>query len=384
MNIAIDIRCLMEKDLTGIGEYTLNLLTHLFKADNKNQYYLFYNSRQNVESIIPRFSQRNIHYCPFKIPNKLLNLSLKIFRRPKLNKLIEHRYKTEKIDLFFFPNISFFATDCPYIITAHDLSFEIFPEFLSLKRKLWHRIINPRKQYQKAKQIIAVSENTRNDLIKNFNISPEKIISIYSGITPNFRVLPTQHPGLNKIKRKYNLPEKFFLFLGTIEPRKNIETLINAFELFQPENLENYSLVIVGKPGWKYKSTFQKIEQYNSAHQNKIILTNFIKSTEKVFFYNLATLFIYPSFYEGFGFPPLEAMACGCPVITAHNSSLSEICGDAAILIDPANANDIKNNIQKILENKNIFIKRGTKKSADFNWPKTAQSFLNALTKNTE
>jgi glycosyltransferase involved in cell wall biosynthesis len=369
----------MEKDLTGVGEYTLNLLTHLFEIDNKNHYYLFYNSRQNVENIIPKFPQKNIHYCPFKIPNKLLNLSLKLFKYPKLDNLIQKKYKTQNINQFFFPNISFASTNCPYLITAHDLSFEIFPEFLSLKRKLWHRIINPKKQYQNAKKIIAVSENTKNDLTKTFNISSEKITTIYSGITKNFRILPVGHPGLKKIKRKYNLPEKFFLFLGTIEPRKNLETLIDAFALFQSEDLEKYSLVIVGKPGWKYKKTFQKIEQYNSTHENKIILTNFIKSTEKVFFYNLATLFIYPSFYEGFGFPPLEAMACGCPVITSPNSSLTEICGNAALFVDPANANEIKNGIQTILENKNLFIPQGLLNSSSFSWQKSAQSFLDAL-----
>jgi len=380
MHIAIDIRCLMEKKLTGVGEYTLNLLKQLFIEDSTNQYYLFYNSTQDLTNTLPRFDFSNVHYCEFKIPNKLLNLSLILLKKPKLDRLIEKKYKV-KIDFFFFPNISFQANDCPYFITAHDLSFEIFPEFLSFKRKLWHWLIKPNKLFSAAKKIIAVSLNTKTDLMNKYLLKENKIEVIHSGITSNFRVLPPGNSQLLRVKKKYNLPNKFLLYLGTIEPRKNIETLIQAFELYQPENKLNYDLILVGKPGWHCQKIFAQINNFNKKYKAQIIFKNFIQNQDKLFFYNLAELFIYPSFYEGFGFPPLEAMACGCPVITSANSSLSEVCGDNAILINPYDANEIKNAINQSSENREYFIQKGLAKAAQFNWQTTANRHLDIFNK---
>ena len=196
MNIAIDIRPLMDKQLTGVGEYTLNLLSNLFTKDSQNQYYLFYNSFSKIE--VPQFNFPNVQYCQFKIPNKLLTLSLLLFKNPKLDKLIFKKYQT-RMDLFFFPNICFQKTNCPYIITAHDLSYEIFPQFLTWKRKLWHKLINPKKVFQNAKQIMAVSNNTKQDLINKYQIASDKIQVIYSGIKQNFKVLKAADTKLKKI-----------------------------------------------------------------------------------------------------------------------------------------------------------------------------------------
>ncbi len=372
MNIAIDIRSLMEKELTGVGEYTFYLLKYLFEQDTKNNYYLFYNSRQNVEKYIPKFPKDNVHYCEFKLPNKLLNFILAICHYPKLDQIIQRKFHIEKIDFFIFPNITFQKTSCPYIITAHDLSFEIFPEFLSFKRKIWHLIIQPKKLFLKAKQIIAVSKNTKNNLINLYNIPSNKIQTIYSGISKNYKPIDPSDPRFKKIKDKYKLPNKFILYLGTIEPRKNLLSLISAFNLFQ-ETYPEYSLVIAGKPGWKFSPII------NQAKNNKnIIFTNFIKDSEKRYFYNLANIFIYPSFYEGFGFPPVEAMACGCPVITSNNSSLSEICENSALLINPTDINDIHQAMLEMIKPdiRQFYINAGKEKAKIYSWYKTAHELL--------
>lgn len=369
MNIAIDIRCLMEKELTGVGEYAFNLLKHLFEIDDINEYFLFYNSRQDVSKYIPKFPKKNIHCCAFHWPNKLLNLSLKIFKYPKLDRWLQKKYQTPEIDLFFFPNICSLQTNCPYILTAHDLSYEFFPEFLSLKRRLWHYFVNPKKLFNAAERVIAVSKNTKQDLINRFQLAPAKIQTIYSGLSTNYKILSANDARLKEIKQKYNLPEKFILFLGTIEPRKNIKNLISAFKIFnvgQPD----YSLVIAGKLGWKFKKILISIKTAKN-----IQFVNFIKDSEKRYFYNLASMFIYPSYYEGFGFPPLEAMACGCPTITAANSSLAEICADASVLIDPCNANDLVQAMKFLTkkENADYWCSLGLKKAKEYSWYKTAQ-----------
>ncbi|KKQ79354.1 MAG: Glycosyl transferase group 1 [Parcubacteria group bacterium GW2011_GWC2_38_7] len=372
MNIAIDIRCLMEKQLTGVGEYTLNLLKQLFAIDNKNEYYLFFNSRKKVESILPRFNQKNVHYCGFHWPNKVLNLSLKLLKYPKLDKWIQRKFKIPKIDLFFFPNISFFATTCPYLITAHDLSFEFFPEFLSFKRRLWHKIMQPKKIFSEATHIIGVSENTKTDLVNHYGLDSNKINTIYSGLSENFKTISPDDSRLQKIKEQYSLPDKFILLLGTIEPRKNIQGLIEAYNLLEQTEKELPPLIIVGKLGWKFKKILKSISSNSKLHYIR-----YIRNSEKRYFYNLASLFIYPSFYEGFGFPPLEAILCGCPVITSNNSSMLEICGNKTILIDPNNIQDIADAIKTSLRETPKLNLEQIKKT--FNWTKSAEETLSVI-----
>lgn len=376
MNIAIDIRCLMEKQLTGVGEYTLNLLKKLFEQDNRNEYYLFFNSSKNIKSSITRLNHKNVHYCKFHWPNKMLNLSLKLFKYPKLDRWIQTKFGTPKLDLFFFPNISFLSVSCPYLITAHDLSFEFFPEFLSWERRLWHKIINPEKLFSKASHIISVSQNTKTDLINHYKIDSTKITTIYSGLSENYRRIDENDVRIRKIKQKYSLPDKFILFLGTIEPRKNIQGLIEAYKLLEKTEQNLPTLILVGKLGWKFK----EIIKYTS-NDSKLRFINYIREQEKKYFYNSASLFVYPSFYEGFGFPPLESILCGCPVITSNNSSMLEICGDKAILIDPSNIQDMADAMKTVLKNQKI-LDRGLDSERirqDYNWTKTAQKILTIL-----
>jgi len=371
MNIGIDIRSLMEEKLTGVGEYTKNLLENLFALDNKNEYYLFFNSRRDASANIPLPPSPNVHLCGFRYPNKLLNYSMKFFNWPRIDTLINKKEKT-KIDLFFFPNVIFFSCSCPYIITAHDLSYDLFPEFLTVAGRIWHKIINPKKLFQNAKKIIAVSENTRNDLINVFNVSPEKILTQHSGINNAYQKLNSDDQSLSVIKQKYNLPEKFILFLGTIEPRKNVETLIDAFSIFQRKN-PDYSLIIAGKTGWKCRKTLDSIK-----NNDKIKFISFVESEDKIYLYNLAKMFVYPSYYEGFGFPPLEAMACGCPVVMSNNSSLTEIGGEAALFIDPHNLNELAESMHNLTnpDLAQIFIQKGLKQAKKFSWPETARKYL--------
>ncbi|MFH0780136.1 MAG: glycosyltransferase family 1 protein [Parcubacteria group bacterium] len=405
MNIGIDIRCLMERELTGVGEYALHLLKHLFELDNINQYYLFYNSRQDVSKYVPHFPKDNAHYCEFRRPNKMLNFSLKFFKRPKLDKWIEKTTGT-KIDLFFFPNIIFFQVDCPYVITAHDLSFAFFPRFLSFKKKLWHLFVDPKKLFRNADRVISVSKNTTEDLINHYLVSPQKIKTVYSGISQNYKIIDHEDVRLKKIKRQYNLPDKFILYLGTVEPRKNVNNLIKAHEQFCRQTNSDYALVVAGKynpnESKKIRILRNSKDRFHTEHLpagqagsdspshsdcGKIIFTNFIPSNAKRYFYNLASLFVYPSFYEGFGFPPLEAMACGCPVITSNNSSLTEICAGAAIAVDPHDINDLTEAMKEMIlnnETRKIFIERGLARAKEFSWYKAAQDTLtlfNGLTR---
>jgi len=382
MNITIDIRCLMNQNYSGVGEYTYNLLANLFKIDQRDQYQLFYNAQADVAANLPRFNYPNVKFFGFKYPNKLFNFSLKFFKYPKIDDLIKNT------DIFFAPNLSFFAltNSSKKIITVHDLSFELYPSFFSLKRQFWHKVINPQKLMSAFDKIIAVSQNTKNDLINYYEIQTNKIKVVYSGIDHElFQPRDKNLPEFAQIKAKYQLPEKFILFLGTLEPRKNITGIIEAFNLLKNNFSEfaDLNLVIAGEKGWGYKKIFDLAQR--SPFTKQIFYLDYINRQDKPFLYNLAELFIFPSFYEGFGFPALEAQACGLPVIASSNSSFPEILGGSAFLVKPDQLEEIALAINQILTNSTLkqnLINKGLENVKRFSWQTCAQETLKYLTNN--
>lgn len=378
MNISIDIRPLMSPIRTGVGEYTYGLLNAIFEIDKVNQYFLFYNSHADVAKFIPKWEQNNVHFVQTKWPNKLFNFSLRLFKRPRLDKLMA-KISKQNIDVFYSPNINFtsLAEKTKSILTIHDLSFEFFPEFYSLKQRLWHKIINAKKQCEQASVILTPSENTKKDIMKKYAIAGEKIKALYPGLDAGFNTSANVAPN---IKQKYNLPEKFILFLGTLEPRKNIIGLIEAFEKSFSKLSSPYSLVIAGTKGWRSKYIFQRIE--SSPIKNQIKFIDYVDPADKPALYKAADLFVFPSFYEGFGFPVIEAMASGTPVITSNRSSLPEITEGAAFLINSSDTNAISEAMIKILNSANLktyFKNKDLTQAAKFNWTTTAKNWLNTV-----
>ncbi|MEA1963362.1 MAG: glycosyltransferase family 1 protein, partial [Patescibacteria group bacterium] len=380
MKIGIDISTLMDAYFSGVSEYSYNLIKKIIEKDKKNEYILYFNSFAPKNFKINFFKYPDVKVIQTRYPNKIFNhIMQNLFKFPKVDKFLG------KVDLFFSPHLNFYNyTNAPKkIITIHDLSFVKYPEFFSLRKNLWHKMINIKKIPQKYDKIIAVSHNTKNDLIELFNIPENKIQVIYSGIENDMRKISEQELNLIRdnydFKQKYNLPNKFILYLGTIEPRKNIENTIKAFEVFLEKNPKetDYKLVIAGGSGWKNKNIFKTWK--NSAQKNNIKFIGYIDKNDKKYLYNLASLFIFSSYYEGFGFPPLEALACGCPVITANNSSLSEIIGDYSTLINPYDISSIAKAIELHCFNKinnNIFLEKFANIKEEYSWDKCAKKYL--------
>jgi glycosyltransferase involved in cell wall biosynthesis len=354
----------------------------MISLDNNIEYKLFYNGYKKIRLDYDFLKLPNAQLKEFKIPNRLLDVSFQFLNYPKIDKILE------KVDVFFSPHIfsSSVSKKCKTITTFHDLSFENYPEFYSFGKNYWHFLMNPRKQAQKADKIIAVSQSTKDDLVKIYGIEPEKIKVIYSGINSVFSTcLPVGKvqysvSSISKIKKKYNLPEKYILYLGTLEPRKNIIGLIKAFELFKKSyklQATSYKLIIAGSKGWLYKDIFKAVQ--NSPAKDDIIFTGFIDDKDKSALYSLADLFVYPSFYEGFGFPPLEAMSSGTPVITSNFSSLPEAVGNAAITVNPYDLDELAKAIEMVLSDeklRDILIERGYKRVKNFSWEKCAEETL--------
>lgn len=201
-----------------------------------------------------------------------------------------------------------------------------------------------------------------------------------SGVSSKFTVMNRNDQLLLATHKKYSLPYHFILYLGTIEPRKNIKAIIRAFSLLQSEGnheLEKYSLVIAGASGWRAHEVLQEINQ--SSCRDKIVMTQFVADEDKSALYNLASLFVYPSIFEGFGLPPVEAMSCGVPVIVSNNSCFPEVIGDAGILIDPYQPEEIYQAMRAVLLDKDLhgmLSARGLKRCKELNWQKAAQDML--------
>lgn len=386
MIIGIDIRVLGSKFKSGIEEYVENLLTHMLPLDSGIKFKLFYSSFGN--SPAGRLADYDFLYLPnvevkkFKFPNRLIFYSSRLFNYPKIDKLLGG------VDVFFSPHffISALSRNVKRVTTFHDLSFEHFPEFFTRQQRFWHRFgMNPSWQAKFSDRIIAVSESTKNDLAKRYSIDPAKIEVIYSGISPMIK-RPTQER-LDMFRRQAGLPEKFILFLGKLEPRKNVVGLIKAFNVLKssggpPAGGDDIHLVIAGSKGWLCKDIFKEAEK--SPYRSQIIFKDYISDEARPFYYGLASVFVYPSFFEGFGFPPLEAMACGTPVVVSNNSSLPEVVGDTGLLIDPYNVSDMAEAIRNILEDQRLrdnLIQKGLARSQQFSWQKCAEKTLEVLTK---
>ena len=368
----------MDKHYSGVSEYTYNLIREIFKHDRKNNYKLFYNSGRDISKAIPEFNYPNVEVVNLRYPNKIFNYVMqKSLRYPKIDQVLG-------VDLFFMPHINFISlsANCKKLITVHDLSFLRYREFFSFRKNFWHKFVNVKELLNRFDTIIAVSENTKRDIIELTNINESKIKVIYSGIKSEFRPLTREDDKLAPAKKKYNLPDKFILYLGTVEPRKNVSGIIKAFSrvkdsLKSEDEYRELKLVIAGARGWKSKSIFK--DAGDSKYKDDIIFLGYVNRDDKISLYNLAALFVYVSFYEGFGFPPLEAMACGCPTIAGATSSLFEIAQNGALTVNPHNITEITNAVIELLKNskfKDLLISKGIKASNKFKWENSVKKYL--------
>ncbi|MBH41149.1 MAG: hypothetical protein CL685_00345 [Candidatus Magasanikbacteria bacterium] len=378
MIIGIDIRSLMSAQKTGVGEYTYELLRALFTNHPEHKYILFANAYTKQSLDLPKYNPDQVDIVFTRIPNKVLNASLLLLQYPKLDTLLCKKTKgnIKKLDYFFSPNIGFCALSatCKQVLTIHDLSFVLYTSCLTKKRQLWHYMLQPKKQCQRADIIITPSYNTKRDVEDVFGIKKEKVHVLYPGLSHIF--YNTTRANTIQIKEKYHLPKKYILFLGTIEPRKNILRLISAYTKSNIRK-NGYALLIAGSIGWKCKDVLQKI-----GNTKGVSYIDYIPEADKPGIYTNASLFVYPSLYEGFGFPVVEAMAMGVSVITSNRSSLPEVVGDAAYLVNPNNEEEIALGIKQLLFSEELAQRgkeMGKKHAQKYSWNATASQFLTYL-----
>ena len=357
MRILIDAKLLGKGGTTGVSGYTKEVVSSLL-ANTSHDYRLFYNGF-NMNPLPeawlrnPRVSVLNWH-----IPNKLFHLTSRLFSLPSLA-------GQKDIDLIFSPHFHLLPSGTiPRVITFHDLSFIHHPQFFSPKQRVWHWWQNYAKQARAAKHIIAVSEFTKSDLVNILKIPAEKITVIYSGIGDEFR------------KIAHDVAQRpYFLFVGTVEPRKNIPTLIKAFTLLkQDPQFRDYELIIAGRPGYQATKVHAAAEE-SSARADIRFLEN-VADSDRPLLYNMARVFVFPTFFEGFGFPPLEAQACGTPVVASDRTSLPEILGDSALCSDPWKTAELARQMARAATDEQLrkqLIDKGLVNAKRFSWQQAAQ-----------
>ena len=288
--------------------------------------------------------------------------------------------KIKKTDIFWSPhyNIPVFPVRSKSrVTTIHDLNHLVFAKYLSLNQKLYARFMMKRA-VKISDRIITVSKYSRNEIVKYTGVSEEKIRVIYNGVNGDYFKPTTEKNIRLKVKKKYNLPGKYILYVGNVKPHKNLKSLLKAYEKIIQNNIKDYHLVIVGKKmGYitEDKEIFDMLDQ-NSIFKGKVIFTDFVENEDLPVIYTLASLFVFPSLYEGFGFPPLESMACGCPVIAANVTSLPEVCGDAAYYVNPLDVDEMAKKMINVLFNENLrkkLIEKGFKRAKLFKWEESTR-----------
>ncbi len=331
MKIGVDVRVLMDKQYSGISEYAYYLLRELLNTDANNEYVFYYNSFRKIDPELFKWCNTRVTFKNTIWPNKIFNYILQKFLAwPKLDDV------TGPVDVFWSPHLNFScfgANAGKKILTVHDLSFLRYPEFFSARKNFWHRGLNIKELVAKYDVIIAISENTKIDLIELLQVPESKIIVIYSGLNQEAATLSLEEAASFKIN--HDLNERFILYLGAIEPRKNVGGLVEAYNLLRDKHLPltDYQLVLAGAKGWKNKSVYKKVA--DSLYRDDVKFLGYVSRAERNWLYSNASLFVYPSYYEGFGFPPLEAMSHGLATITSDVSSLPEVVGSAALTINP-------------------------------------------------
>jgi glycosyltransferase involved in cell wall biosynthesis len=375
MNIAIDLRPLIGGKSSGVKVYTRNLVQHLIPLGHEHTFILWINAASDQSRILSEFKGENVITIQTRIPNKILNFLFFFLKRPRLDKLLAKKTGL-KIDTILLTDLrpAAFSKNTKKICVIHDLSFHHFPHFFKLKTRLWHKLLNARKNLNKFDSIIAVSNFTKKNLSEIYRIPPGKIKVIHEG-PPETADPVVNEENFAAVRKKYSLPPKYFLFLSTIEPRKNIQRMIDAFAAFKKTDREDIKLVIAGTSNPKIFAR-QKIRPCDA-----VIFTGFIAEEDKPYLYFLSKAFIYPSIYEGFGLPLLEAMRQLTPIIASNTSSIPEICGDAALLFSPFRIAEMTAAMHQITERETReYLKREMlRQIKQFSWHKCAAQTLNLL-----
>ncbi|UCD57123.1 MAG: glycosyltransferase family 4 protein [Candidatus Hydrogenedentota bacterium] len=377
MRIGIDATPISNR--SGTGYYTQKLIEFLGRADSENEYLLF--CPTGYLSYLE-------HPGMFEYPNFRI---IEVFTRGQLSQSMWKQFWLPRqirrlgIDLFHFPSfIASLRAEVASVLTVHDLCFALFPEAISRLRRPYYRYVIPRS-VSRCDAIIADSDSTRKDILTHLETGNGRVRTIHLGVDPVRFYHVADESERDRMRKQYSLPTDFIFYVGTLEPRKNIPRLIRAFAYGVVSKGLPHHLVIGGRKGWLFDDIFREVRALNLSE--KVHFPGYIKHVDLAAVYSAARALAYPSLYEGFGLPCLEAMSCATPVIASGRSSLPEVVGDCALLVDPTSVESIADALRRICSD-NEFHKglseRGRKRASRFSWLTTAKETVEVYTRTVE
>lgn len=386
MKIAIDLTQI-SADKTGVGIYAVNLVREMCKLNNvSGKFHFLFFVQDNDDEFIRLLNESDKTKISAIIPVKS-----SIFRKmlPRLffeQVLLPRQCREADVNLIFSTHYTIpYFTRIKRVVAFHDMTFYLFPKLHQGIKKFYFKTLIPLSN-RKSSAIITVSESTKMDMLSRFkHLDPDKMKVIHHGVVLFKEKEKDLDHTWEKITGKHQLTERdYFLFVGTLEPRKNIIGIVQAFHHVRQadEMYKKYKLVIVGKKGWFYNEIFETVKKLQL--EEAVIFTGYVSEEEKRALLLKAFLFVYPSFYEGFGIPILEAMAGGIPVITSNVSALPEVAGDSALLVNPHHWQEISAAVLKLLSDQVLYKKlsqKGLDRAGKFSWEETAAKTLELFEK---
>ena len=358
MRIGIDARKLHD---FGIGTYIRNLLRELAAIDRQTEYVLFTRPGDTgvAASLGENFRAVSDRSGPYSIAEQVS---------------IPIAAKRQGLDLLHAPHYVLPAlTPSKTVVTIHDCIHLMFPEYLRHRMGYAFARASLYTAAHKSDRIFTVSEQSKRDILKFFSVPPEKIVVTPNAIDDRFSTAPSPEHVVN-MRERYQLSHSYLLYVGNIKPHKNLERLIEAFHLIRKEGRSELELIIIGDEISKLQSLRRAVHKYDIHRYVRFL--GYVPQTTLAVLYRLADVFVFPSLYEGFGLPPLEAMASGTPVVTSNVSSLPEVVGDAAVLVDPYKAESIADGILTVLRSTHLrgeLSKRGLERVKAFSWARSVQ-----------
>ena len=374
MNIAIDAQPVIDNQKTGVGFYEYNIAWQLIKHWPQNNYTLNcfkIRRRLEVENALRAFTEMggklNIcHWFPGSLYRFIWNfvpMSYSLFFGKIADVTHFFNYHTP-------PGVA-----GKKVVIIYDMVYRAFPETVKLRTKIMLNI-SLKASISRTDRIITISEFSKSEIIKYMRVSPDCITVAPCGVDTSI-FFPVNAECIRTTKQKYNIPDRYLLYAGTLEPRKNIERLIEAYAMVLNENPEVPALILAGRKGWLYNGIFEKVRSLNIAR--RVVFTGYIDDADMPALLSGAIIFLFPSLYEGFGLPPLEAMACGVPVLTSTAASLPEVVGEAAVMVDPYNTEEIKDGIIRLIHDVNLrksLSAKGLEHAKQFSWTRSAEIIM--------
>jgi len=350
------------KNNAGTGVYVRNIVDLIKEKYPEHEIVLFANSRKSELDLSKKSTIRRIFNGMYDIVWMQFILPLRLWLK--------------NVDVLLCPAyLCPIYSPCPIIISILDMSFMRYPEICDKLFRLYVRIVLKIVK-NRVNRILTISLFSKNEIIEIFKVCVEKIVVTYLACE-NISIVKINN---DLLRNTYKIDSNFILFVSTLEPRKNLLVLIEAFSILKRSGNIKQKLVICGSKGWYYEEIFTKIKEFNL--QNDIIFTGYVPREYLLMLYSSADLFVYPSLYEGFGLPVLEAMACGCPVIASQTSSLPEVAGDAAILFNPNDKNELATKILEVIENIELrkeLVRKGYNQIKKFSWNTTVEETMKVI-----